>query len=206
MTSPVKAYVENGYKFVETSDEWKEACTVLPCFKQVEWPDYPTEVIEDVIDGKPIVIQLWKGWCQQFLGRDDFPGGIGGEVGIYERVTGQGFPAARPNFFPETMWTPLHATSTLAGDEFWWPVAELNEIEFNFINPMTGKVMFRAGPERTYWLNKWMDTESYDDYRLSQGRRWTWLPSWFPKNSVTPIFAEDYILEYKINGKTYPRW
>ena len=25
------------------------------------------------INGKPVVIQLWKGWCQQFLGSEDFP-------------------------------------------------------------------------------------------------------------------------------------
>lgn len=206
MESPVLAYEENEYKFVETSEAWKELCTVLPCFKQVEWPDYPTAVIEDTINGKPVVIQLWKGWCQQFLGRDDFPGGIGGEVGIYERVTGRGFPTQRPDFFPKTMWTFLHAASRLAGDEFWWPVAEVHEIEFDFINPITNTVMFHAGPEKTYWLNKWMDTDSYDDYRRTQGKRWSWLPEWFPKNSLTPVFAADFVLEYKINGKTYPRW
>lgn len=206
MDSAVIAYEENGYKFVETSEAWKQLCTVLPCFKQVEWPDYPASVIEDVIHGKPVVIQLWKGWCQQFLGWDDFPGGIGGEVGIYERVTGRGFPTERPDFFPEPMWIFLHGASKLAGDNFWWPVAESNEIEFDFINPITDTVMFHAGPEKTYWLNKWMDTESYDEYRRLQGKRWSWLPAWFPKNSRTPVFAADFVLEYKINGKTYPRW
>src|SRR5688500_10439515 len=113
MESPVIAYEENGYKFVETSQAWKELCTVLPCFEQVEWPDYPTAIVEDTIGGKPIVIQLWKGWCQQFLGRDDFPGGIGGEVGVYERVTGRGFPTERPDFFPKPMWTFLQGASKL---------------------------------------------------------------------------------------------
>src|SRR5260221_4763443 len=101
MDSPVTRYKENGYDFDETSPEWKELCSVLPSFRQVEWPDYSTAIVEDTINGKPIVIQLWKGWCQQFLERDDFPGGIGGEVAIYERVTGRGFPSELPAVFPE---------------------------------------------------------------------------------------------------------
>src|SRR5258708_10153745 len=164
MDSTVIRYKENGYEFDETSAAWKEICDVLPSFKEVEWPDYSTTVFEDTIDGKPVVIQLWKGWCQQFLGRDDFPGGIGGEVGIYERVTGRGFPAERPDFFPEPMWSFLYEASTHADGDFWWPVAELNEIGFNFINPVTNTVMFHAGPKKTYWLNKWMDTNSYSKY------------------------------------------
>lgn len=206
MASPVLAYEENGYKFVETSVEWKQLCTVLPCFRQVEWPNYPTEVLEDTVDGKKVVIQLWKGWCQQFLGREDFPGGIGAEVGIYERVTGKGFPTSRPEFFPESVWNFLRTASKLANDDFWWPVAENHAIEMSFINPENGTEMFRVGPQNTYWLNKWMDTGSYRKYRLSQGKRWNWLPAWFPKNSRTPILAQDYILEYRINGKSYPRW
>src|SRR6188508_2673323 len=103
MASPVIAYEENGYKFVETSPEWKQLCTVLPCFEQVEWPNYPTAVIEDVIDGKSVSIQLWKGWCQQFLDREDFPGGIGAEVGIYEAKIGREFPRDRPDFISEPM-------------------------------------------------------------------------------------------------------
>ena len=207
MIDPTKNYEENGYKFDETSDDWKQACMALPCFEEVAWPDYPTKVIRDVeIDGKSVIIQLWKGWCQQFLGNKEFPGGIGGEVGVYELVHGKGFPAGRPDFFPEPMWDFLYAASKLAGDHFFWPVAEKYEIEFDFINPITNTVMFHAGPENTYWMNKWMDTGSYDEYRHTQGKRWSWLPEWFPKNSQTPVFAADYVLEYKINGQTYPRW
>ena len=204
MESAVLAYEENGYSFVETSESWKQLCSALPCFAQVEWPDYRTAIVEDVIDGKPVVIQLWKGWCQQFLGRDDFPGGIGGEVGVYERVSGTGFPAERPDFLPESMWNLLKEMSKRANGDFWWPVKEKYEIEFDFINPITEQVMFHAGGESTYWLNKWMDTDSYDEYRHTQGKRWNWLPEWFPKNSQTPVLAEDYILSYKINGKQYP--
>lgn len=207
MPSPTVVYTDdNGYRYNETSPWWKELCEPLPCFKQVAWPDYATEVVEDVIDGKPIVIQLWKGWCQQFLGRDDFPGGIGAEVGIYERVEGRGFPTDKPDEYPQLMWDFLHGASKLAGDNFWWPVAEAYQLEMTFINPINNTVMFTAGPQDTYWLTKWMDTDTYDEYRRAQGRRWSWLPAWFPKNSMTPVLAHEYILEYKINGKTYPRW
>ena len=71
--SAVKAYTDaNGYDYVETADWWKEACRVLPCFKAVQWPDYGTEIVEDTINGKKVVIQLWKGWCQQFFYRPVF--------------------------------------------------------------------------------------------------------------------------------------
>ena len=43
------------------------------------------------VDGQPIVIQLWKGWCEQFLGSAKFPGGIGAEVDVWEpEPTGRG--------------------------------------------------------------------------------------------------------------------
>ena len=93
--SPTKRYVENGYEFNETSLEWKEACRNLPCFSAVWWPDYSTAVIEETINGEPIVIQLWIGWCQKFLNRDDFPGGImhcfGGTIEMVQELVPLGF-------------------------------------------------------------------------------------------------------------------
>ena len=78
---PVKAYSDDsGYDYVETSDDWKKACSVLPSFAAVEWPGYATSVVEDTIGGQAVVIQLWKGRCQRFFGLNDFPGGIGAEV------------------------------------------------------------------------------------------------------------------------------
>lgn len=196
----------DGYNYVETSEDLKEAATVLPCFWALQWPNYRTDVVEDTIDGKAVVIQLWKGWCQQFLSSPDFPGGIGAEVGIYERVTGKGFPADRPDWMPEPLWLFLQTKSKLANDDFWWPVTEKHEIEFDFINPITNTVAFHAGPQKTYWRNKWMDTDSYDQYEDSTGKKWPWLPAWIPGNSLTPAFTSNFTLEYKINGKTYPRW
>ena len=63
----------NGYSYVETSERWKELCSGLPCFAALQWPGYATEVVESEIDGEPVVIQLWKGWCQKFLGLPFFP-------------------------------------------------------------------------------------------------------------------------------------
>ena len=201
------AYKEpTGYKYVETSDELKEAAAALPCFRALEWPDYASTIVEDNINGKPVVIQLWKGWCQQFLSSPNFPGGIGGEVGIYERVTGKGFPAERPEWCPQALWIFLQQKSKLANGDFWWPVAEKNEVEYDFINPVNNTVMFHADMERTYWRNKWMDNESYEQYKKDQGKRWSWLPSFIPGNSRTPALAVHYVLQYKINGKSYPRW
>jgi len=201
------AYQEpTGYKYVETSDELKEAAAALPCFRALEWPDYASTIVEDNINGKPVVIQLWKGWCQQFLSSPDFPGGIGGEVGIYERVTGKGFPAEIPEWCPQPLWIFLQQKSKLANGDFWWPVAEKNEVEYDFINPVNDTVMFHADMEKTYWRNKWMDNESYEQYKKDQGKRWSWLPSFIPGNSRTPALAVHYVLQYKINGKSYPRW
>ena len=201
------AYQEpTGYKFVETSDDLKQAAAALPCFKALHWPDYATDIVEDTINGKRVVIQLWKGWCQQFLSSPNFPGGVGAEVGIYERVTGKGFPAERPDWCPQALWVFLQQKSKLANGDFWWPVAEQNEVEWEFINPVNNTVAFRAGPQKTYWRNKWMDNESYAQFERDQGKKWSWLPAWFPLNTQTPKLAVNYILSYKINGKSYPRW
>lgn len=204
--SPVKSYTDsNGYKYVETADWYKKACSFLPCFAALHWPDYPTKVIDDTINGKPRVIQLWKGWYPQLT--DELPGGIGGEVGIYERVPGRTLPKSKPDGIPSAIWDFLVVTiKTKVVTDLWWPVSDQNEIEFNFINPVTNKVAFPAGPEKTYWVNKWMNIGSYEQYKKAQGKKRWWLPAGFPCNSKTPKFAAHYTMDYKINGKSYPRW
>ena len=206
MSNLTVAYEENEYKFVETSLPLKHAVSGLPCFAAIHWPGYSTEVVEDTINGKPVVIQLWKGWCPHLFKSPHIPGGIGGEVGIYERITGRGFPGEKPDLMPESMWIFLREASKHANGDFWWPVPEQNEIEFDFINPVNNTIAFHAGPQRTYWLTKWMGTDSYEEYKRAQGRKWKWLPAGFPGNSKAPKFAAQFVMEYKINGKTYPRW
>jgi len=50
-----------------------------------------------------------------------------------------------------------------------------------------------AGPDTTYWLNKWMDDDSYEQYQKDQ------------RNQV-PASPADYLLDYRINGQSFPRW
>jgi hypothetical protein len=187
----------NGYTYVETSELWKDICSQLPCFIALQWPGYLTKIVEDRINGQDVVIQLWIGWCQKFLGLQDFPGGIGAEVGVYRRIPGKVRPTSLP-FLPKQIETDiLNGISTLSDNELWWPFPELNaQIEFTLTNPITNQVLFNAGPETSYWLAKWMNEPSYLKYQFDRGLGNT--PNFFS--------ATDYLLDYKINGKRYPQW
>jgi hypothetical protein len=177
-----------GYHYEETSPAWKVACKDLPSFAALHWPGYETSVVEDTIDGQPVVIQLWKGHCQRFFGLNDFPGGIGAEVGIYRRIAGKPLPASLPNLPSEISGFILHAIHAL-GTDFWWPYPDLQtQVSFDFVNPTTNKTFFSAGPEATYWMNRWMRPDSYRAYASV--------------NSQLPLWTEDYVLNYTINGKS----
>ncbi|MEV6634863.1 hypothetical protein AB0M54_29355 [Actinoplanes sp. NPDC051470] len=183
----------HGYSYVETSERWKLLCQGLPCFTALQWPGYSTAVIEDVVDGTPIVIQLWRGWCQKFLGNPLFPGGIGAEVGIYRRDPGRVLPSSLP-FLPPQL-NAFYATglATLDDRSVWWPAPDLGlELEFSLINPVTMETAFSAGPQRSYWLTRWMNEDAYVKYTADQGFRIPFLP-------------DAYILEYRINDRVR-RW
>ena len=65
---------KDGLSYVETSQYWKDICSPLPCFAELWWPDYLTKVIKTSIDGRQVIIQLWKGWCQRLgAGGRTFP-------------------------------------------------------------------------------------------------------------------------------------
>ncbi len=196
----------NGYEYVETADWWKQACVVLPCFAALEWPGYATKVIEGtIIDGQPVVIQLWKGLCEKFLDLKRFPGGFGAEVGVYRRIPGRVRPASLPFLPPTVAAFLLGKIATVSDTELWWPLPGLGaRIEFSLINPLTNQAFFNAEAETTYWLCKWMNGDSYAKYQRDQAR-WPWLPLWVPGNSRTPI-AVGYSLEFTINGRSFPRW
>jgi hypothetical protein len=192
--SPTIGYTDsNGYSYVETSLLWKQLCSILPCFDALQWPDYASTHIGDVINGQPVVIQLWKGWCQRFLGLKNFPGGIGAEVGVYHRMPGRARPTSLP-FLPSAMEAfILKGIASLTDNELWWPFPELNaQVEFMLVNPVTKLIFFNTAPENTYWLAKWMNEDSYDKYEHDQ--------------TGTPFFAVGYLLDYKVNGKSYPGW
>lgn len=57
---------------------------------------------------------------------------------------------------------------------------------------MTGNAVFSAGPGRSYWLAKWMTQGSHISYWVDQGGR-------------VPVAAEEYVLEYTLNGRP-GRW
>lgn len=195
LSSPTLQHIDAmGYQYVETAEWWKQACTGFPCFAGLQWPDYATKVIEDNICGEPVVIQLWKGWCQKFLGLQQFPGGIGAEVGVYRRIPGRVRPTALPLLPPAFASFILKTISNVSDNDLWWAFPELGaQINFTLTNPVTGQTFFTAGPETTYWLNKWMNDGSYSKYQRDQ-------------NSNTPTFAMDYRLDFAINGKSYARW
>jgi hypothetical protein len=183
----------SGYQYDETSESWKQTCTAFPCFAALQWPGYSTLVVDgEVIDGQPIVIQLWKGTCQKLF--KGLPGGIGAEVGVYRRMPGRARPTSLP-FLPRAVASAiLQAISRLSDDELWWPFPELGTmIEFTLTNPSTGEPFFSAGPELTYWQNKWMDSGSYAQYGEDQ-------------QGQIPSSPTGYVLNYRINGKSYPAW
>jgi hypothetical protein len=197
LLSPTIRYTGGmGYSFNETSESWKELCSGLPCFSGLQWPGYASDIVEDVIDGQPVVIQLWKGSCPKFLGLNAFPGGVGAEIGVYHRIPGHVRPPPPPPLLVVPQYTPklVSALANLADHDLWWPFPTLGaEIEFTLINPNNNQPFFSAGPEKSYWLAKWMDPASYAKYQVDQGGN-------------TPAQVETYILDYKINGINYPRW
>jgi hypothetical protein len=192
-TPAVEIVDENKYSYVETSESWKALCSQLPCFTALQWPGYSTLVIDEEIDGEQVVIQLWKGWCPQLFGSSTFPGGVGGEVGVYRRMPG----SLRLKSFPFVP-GPVHRyirqrLGEFTDREFWWPFPELEaELKFTLVNPVTGEPVFSAGPETSYWLAKWMSLGSYARYAINQSAR-------------VPLLIDDYVLEYSINGRP-GRW
>jgi hypothetical protein len=187
-TSPTRRYTDGGYEFDETSDDWKTLCLALPCFAALHWPDYSTKVVEDTIDGRKVVIQLWKGYCPQFLNSANMPGGTGAEVGIYRRIPSKEW--SRPDGFPLPLYLAMRAMA--GSEELWWPMPELGaRVEWDLINPETKGVFVHAGEQRTYWRNKWMENGSYRKYQASH---------------ASPTMSWNYNLKYTVNGKTYPVW
>jgi hypothetical protein len=125
-------------------------CSELPCFDALQWPGYDSIHLDIEINSESVGIQLWKGWCQKFLGLQFFPGGIGAEVGVYRRIPGKLRPDSLP-FLPDWMEAfILEHLADLTDEDLWWPAPDLRaQLEFTFINPDTLSAGWRlAGPER----------------------------------------------------------
>ncbi|MEP7365115.1 MAG: hypothetical protein ABI972_17820 [Acidobacteriota bacterium] len=212
-----------GYTYVETSKFWKTACKPLPCFAELWWPGYLTKVIKTTIDDKDVVIQLWKGWCQRFLGRwANCPGGMGAEVGIYRAVDEHSPKSQRfvlknevklldralhkgranrrrrvEKFAPlKNLVSELPRDSHPDGEpegEVWYPYPELNT-----------KLWFKL--VNPYTNEVLVETSEQTTYWLT---RWMTPDSYreeYKKDHETPAFAADYRLHYTINGVTQRVW
>jgi hypothetical protein len=194
--SPTFVYSDsNSYIYNETSESWKQLCQAFPCFDALQWPDYASTHIETRIMGQPVVIQLWKGWCQKFLGLSTFPGGVGAEVGVYRRIPGRIRPTSLP-FLPKPLeLLILGQLQALSDDDLWWPFPELGaSVEYTLVNPITNETFFKGGPETTYWLAKWMFDDSYSRFQSAQG------------DDKTPTLSTGYVLRYSINGQSFLPW
>ena len=121
-------------------------------------------------------------------------GGVSAEVGVYHVVPGRAVTDSL-SFLPAQFVTfLLDNLASLSGDQLWWAFPELgNKIEFSLTNPVTQQTFFAAGPEVTYWMNKWMFKGSYTQYGSDQAGQ-------------VPSSPTDYVLNYRINGKSYPAW
>jgi hypothetical protein len=196
-TATIRYADPGGYMCDETSEKWKILCQQFPCFWALQWPGYATDVIDTTIDGQAVVIQLWKGYCPKFLGFfgvTTFPGGYGAEVGVYRRIPGKARPSASALSFlhGDMAAKVLNALSNFADNDLWWPFPELGAtIECSLINPVTGETFVHAGPQTGYWLTKWMEDGDYRNYQ---------------RDHTTPASSTDYILDYRINGRSYRRW
>jgi hypothetical protein len=190
----VKTTDSRGYRYDETSPAWEKACEALPCFAALAWPGYRTAIVERKINGEEVVIQLWKGRCQRFLGLDDFPGGIGAEVGVYRRKDLR-IPR-RLHLGNALLDAWLRADLRLrANDDFWWAAPEFKtKLAFEFINPITHEVIFSAADENSYWLNKWLYPEDYGRYGDTVG------------NSNMPQSSSHCLLRYSINDEPMQDW
>jgi hypothetical protein len=183
----VRTQDANGYFFDTTSPEWKTACAALPSFAGLQWPGYATTCIPAVINNRDVIIQPWMGHCQQFLGRSDFPGGFGGEVGVYVKVPG-GKPLPDLAMLPAVLRPLFKAYAELGGDHLWWPDADVQpKIDFTIINPVNHSVLLRADEEQNYWVNKWMEPASYELYR---------------KANPVPPSATQYKMVFTVAGVT----
>lgn len=197
LSDPTVSYKDSrGYGYVETSDRWKQMCTAFPCFAALQWPDYSSTSFQTKINNKPVVIQLWKGYCEKFLGLSKFPGGIGAEVGVYRFIPGKTRPQALSFLPPSLAAAILRPAASLNDKDLWWAYPELEtRIQFSLVNPVTGQIFFSTGTETTYWLNRWMNPESYEKYKRDERGR-----------TPASLHETAYQLHYSINGVSYGVW
>lgn len=176
------------YEYTSVSEEWKAACSHLPCFSALRWHGYESTVREIKIGNHDVVVQLWKGTCQKAFGADSAPGGIGAEVGVYKHF-GDGVPPRPVGRIPSFFETIRAALPIGHNSPFWLPWPEL-KTKLTFKLTHEGKEFFSAGAETGYWLAKWMNPESYERFKREPGVK-------------VPLDPSRYDMSYTINGVEY---
>lgn len=157
---------QRHYGFVEASDAWKAVCSHFPSFEGLAWDNYDQKTFLTlnndghtplVLDGKEVIVQLWKGLIpksQKTPFADELLGGVGAEIGIYRADNGVGWLLKKLVDMPP---------------QLWWPYPELGAtMQYRLVNPITGEVFFDTRPETGYWTCKWIDPESYKRYVSDQ--------------------------------------
>lgn len=180
----------------EVNAWWAEQCRPLPCFHGVCWRGYAERVLKNVpvrINNSVhyVIVHMWKGLCQKFLGNPAFPGGMGAEVGVY-LVQPSSWAANRP--FSKTLWAALGADATIvrAAEDLpnphkWYPAYEWDKdlnIRFRLLDPVNKAVVFETRPKSGYWCTEWMEKEAY----------WAW-----ERCRGESVNATHLTLEYRIN-------
>jgi len=132
-----------GPSYTFTENPPQELAQWLPCGPWTVLPGYPTHFFDANIGGRTVLVQLWKGSCPDYLLQ--LAGGVGAEVGLYNRDMG----------LPHWFWWPDHQHQKM--------------IEFTLFNPVTTAPFFTdTNPGPIWWSHKWMTFPSYDQYKRDQ--------------------------------------
>lgn len=232
--SAVIIYQVGAYEFIENSLDWKKKCMVLPCSSQDWWAGYETKVIKDVMitvpgftQPQPVIIQLWKGWCQRLGGRisNKFPGGIGSEVGIYFSIP----PSQASNWFSGQYWLygPVSfgnlAVSTARND------VRKQVQKSSTLGPIASGLPRQQSPTdpssqvwypipQAWWPNlqsRLVNPATNEEFTHTTIQKTYWLTRWmdpkdyftkYQKTHSTPPSPANYRLCYSVNGKQFDPW
>jgi hypothetical protein len=125
------------YRYVQEPDEsWAES---IPLGDFFQIPGlYRAISFNKVIDGRTVVIQLWKGYCPPYNYGNW--GGMGAEVGIYRRVNNSG------------VWMPDKDHIKKIWFRLWYGT------------PGNGRKLFTAGELTCWWRHKWLDSRDWPHY------------------------------------------
>lgn len=152
--------LENLKSLLEDSGDGRFVCSTfdgltiaIPLFRGASaGPQYYVSDFTTTINGRSVVVQVWKGYCPLVL----VVGGVGAEIGLYN-----------PLPFCSSIWLP----------DYTHPV----NLSYSLIYKGDGST-YLSMSNNTWWLNGWKVYESAPslwggDYTLKfslNGSRWTW--------------------------------